>query len=148
MLNRESPVSSKSARLIVNDSGSGAMGGALASPGAGPFCTTRVTMTEFPASSAIPPAWDNACSSVVWRTAWITMGVLTEPITVIGSVKTPMVIQAVRQTTLLQALSQAGGIAEEAGNSVIVTRVVQKGPAPGDANAPPMAPDPLSFTIN
>ena len=46
----------------------------------------------------------------------------SEPITVIGSVRTPMVIQAVRQTTLLQALSQAGGISESAGTSVIVTR--------------------------
>ena len=38
----------------------------------------------------------------------------SQPITVIGSVKTPMVIQAVRQTTLLQALSQAGGIGDDA----------------------------------
>src|ERR1039457_352892 len=38
----------------------------------------------------------------------------SQPITVIGSVKNPMVIQAVRQTTLLQVLSQAGGVAEEA----------------------------------
>jgi polysaccharide biosynthesis/export protein len=72
----------------------------------------------------------------------------SQPITVIGSVKIPMVIQAVRQTTLLQALSQAGGIAEDAGNTVIVTRVAVKGSAPGDANAPPMAPDPQAFTIH
>jgi polysaccharide export outer membrane protein len=72
----------------------------------------------------------------------------SQPITVIGSVKTPMVIQAVRQTTLLQALSQAGGIGDEAGNTVIVTRLAEKAPPPGDVNAPPMAPDPQSFTIN
>ena len=33
-----------------------------------------------------------------------------------------MVIQAIRQTTLLQVLSQAGGISAEAGNIVIITR--------------------------
>ena len=33
-----------------------------------------------------------------------------------------MVIQALRKTTLLQALSQAGGIADDAGSTVIVTR--------------------------
>jgi len=33
----------------------------------------------------------------------------SQPITVIGAVKNPMVIQALRKTTLLQALSQAGG---------------------------------------
>lgn len=70
-----------------------------------------------------------------------------QPITVIGSVRNPMVIQALRQTTLLQALSQAGGIGDEAGNTVIVTRIGEK-PAPDDVNAPPMAPDPQTFTIN
>ena len=46
----------------------------------------------------------------------------SQPITVIGAVKNPMVIQALRKTTLLQALSQAGGIADDAGSTVIVTR--------------------------
>jgi polysaccharide export outer membrane protein len=46
----------------------------------------------------------------------------SQPITVVGAVKSPMVIQALRRTTLLQALSQAGGIADAAGNKVIVTR--------------------------
>lgn len=46
----------------------------------------------------------------------------SQPITVIGAVKNPMVIQALRRTNLLQALSQAGGIAEDAGGTVIVTR--------------------------
>ena len=45
-----------------------------------------------------------------------------QPITVIGAVKNPMVIQALRKTTLLQALSQAGGVADDAGTTVIVTR--------------------------
>jgi polysaccharide biosynthesis/export protein len=46
----------------------------------------------------------------------------SQPITVIGAVKTPMVIQAFRKTTLLQALSQAGGIGEDAGSTVVITR--------------------------
>jgi polysaccharide biosynthesis/export protein len=46
----------------------------------------------------------------------------SQPITVIGSVKNPSVIQAVRQTTLLQVLSQAGGVSDDAGNLVIITR--------------------------
>src|SRR6202045_871741 len=46
----------------------------------------------------------------------------SQPITVIGAVKSPMVIQAVRQTTLLQVLSQAGGVSGDAGSTVIITR--------------------------
>jgi polysaccharide export outer membrane protein len=46
----------------------------------------------------------------------------SQPITVIGAVKNQMVIQALRQTTLLEVLSQAGGVSEDAGSTVIVTR--------------------------
>ena len=59
-----------------------------------------------------------------------------------------MVIQALRQTTLLQALSQAGGISESAGTSVIVTRPAPKGSEladPGDISAPS---DSQTFTIS
>jgi polysaccharide export outer membrane protein len=72
----------------------------------------------------------------------------SQPITVIGAVKSPMVIQALRRTTLLQALSQAGGIGDDAGSTVIVTR-----PA-ADASDPSVPPDasapsaPETFTIN
>ena len=48
----------------------------------------------------------------------------SEPITVIGAVRNPVVVQAVHQTTLLEVLSQAGGIVDNAGSQVIVTRVV------------------------
>jgi polysaccharide export outer membrane protein len=51
----------------------------------------------------------------------------SQPITVIGEVKNPLVIQAVHQTTLLQALSQAGGVAGDAGNVVVISR-----PAPAE----------------
>src|SRR5579864_3776898 len=46
----------------------------------------------------------------------------SEPITVIGAVRNPLTIQAVHQMTLLQVLSQAGGIADDAGTKVLVTR--------------------------
>jgi len=72
----------------------------------------------------------------------------SQPITVIGAVKTPMVIQALRKTTLLQALSQAGGIGEDAGGTVIVTRPApdaSDSADPGDPSAPSAA---QTFTIN
>jgi polysaccharide export outer membrane protein len=72
----------------------------------------------------------------------------SQPITVIGAVKNPMVIQALRKTTLLQALSQANGIAEDAGSTVVITR---PSPEPNDTadvvDAPPPVP-PQTFTIN
>ena len=46
----------------------------------------------------------------------------SEPITVIGAVRNPLTIQAVHQMTLLQVLSQAGGISDDAGSKVLVTR--------------------------
>ena len=46
----------------------------------------------------------------------------SQPVTLIGAVRSPMVIQVGRQMTLIQALSQAGGIAVDAGNVVLVTR--------------------------
>ena len=42
----------------------------------------------------------------------------SEPITVAGAVKNPIVIQAVHQITLLEALSQAGGVDTNAGGRV------------------------------
>ena len=49
----------------------------------------------------------------------------SQPITVIGEVKNPQVIQAVRPMRLLEVLSAAGGIADFAGNTVLVTRSAQ-----------------------
>jgi polysaccharide export outer membrane protein len=72
----------------------------------------------------------------------------SQPITVIGAVKSPMVIQALRKTTLLQALSQAGGVGDDAGSTVIVTRPGSGGsdPAdPADTSAPTAT---QTFTIN
>ena len=75
----------------------------------------------------------------------------SQPITVIGAVKSPMVFEAVRSTTLLEVLSSAGGIAPDAGNVVLVTRSESEVPMPGDdatsgGGAAPMPTQ--TFTIN
>lgn len=46
----------------------------------------------------------------------------SQPITVIGAVRNPQVYQAIRQMTLLEVLSLAGGITDDAGSTVIITR--------------------------
>jgi polysaccharide export outer membrane protein len=49
----------------------------------------------------------------------------SKPITVVGAVGHPMVYQADGPVTLLEVLAQAGGIAQDAGDTVIITRPVQ-----------------------
>jgi polysaccharide export outer membrane protein len=49
----------------------------------------------------------------------------SKPITVVGAVGHPMVYQADGPVTLLEVLAQAGGIAPDAGDIVIITRPVQ-----------------------
>jgi polysaccharide export outer membrane protein len=46
----------------------------------------------------------------------------SKPITIVGAVAHPMVYEAVRQVTLVEVLAEAGGIANDAGDNVIVTR--------------------------
>ena len=72
----------------------------------------------------------------------------SQPITVIGSVKNPMVIQAVRQTTLLQVLSQAGGVSDDAGSTVIITRPPSVPTGSEDSDAAKVSSDPQTFTIS
>jgi polysaccharide export outer membrane protein len=48
----------------------------------------------------------------------------SKPITVVGAVAHPLVYQADRQVTLLEVLAEAGGLANDAGNEVIVSRAV------------------------
>jgi polysaccharide export outer membrane protein len=79
-----------------------------------------------------------------------------EPITVIGAVRTPMVIQAVREMNLLEVLSRAGGIAEDAGGQIIVTRgaqgvslqnIPENTDTEGTAEGPAVETNPESMTI-
>jgi polysaccharide export outer membrane protein len=58
----------------------------------------------------------------------------SRPITVIGAVAKPMVYQELRPTTLLEVLSQAGGIADDAGSTVLITR--RNGAFPTTAGSP------------
>ncbi len=58
----------------------------------------------------------------------------SQPITVIGAVRHPMVYQAIRPTTLLEVVSEAGGIADDAGSVVLITRRMSQDPAPAATN--------------
>lgn len=77
----------------------------------------------------------------------------SQPITVVGAIMHPMVYQADRDVTLLEVLAEAGGIANDAGDTVIVTRqrtfslVEVANPqtnsgtaAPGSGEPPPLDP--------
>lgn len=64
----------------------------------------------------------------------------SEPITVIGAVKAPLTIQAVHQMNLLQVLSQAGGISDDAGSKVLITRKPRL-PEPDRTSGDPPAAD-------
>ena len=46
----------------------------------------------------------------------------SRPITIVGAVQHPMVYEADRSVTLLEGLAEAGGIAADAGDTIIVTR--------------------------
>ncbi len=59
----------------------------------------------------------------------------SKPITVVGAVIHPMVYQAERSVTILEVLAEAGGLANDAGDTVIVTRALQDPPA--DPSEPP-----------
>jgi polysaccharide export outer membrane protein len=69
----------------------------------------------------------------------------SKPITVIGAVGRPMVYQAIRPVTLIEVLSEAGGIATDAGSTVIVRRPVRAVPA-ADPAADSAAVDPAGAT--
>jgi polysaccharide export outer membrane protein len=59
----------------------------------------------------------------------------SKPITVVGAVIHAMVYQADRPVTILEVLAEAGGIANDAGDTVIVTRPSQEPSA--DSSEPP-----------
>lgn len=78
----------------------------------------------------------------------------SRPITIVGAVMHPMVYEADRNVTLLELLAEAGGIANDAGDTVIVTRqpaatfvqipnpdpIPEKG-APGAGEPPALDPE-------
>jgi polysaccharide biosynthesis/export protein len=75
----------------------------------------------------------------------------SRPITVVGAVNHPLVYEAERQETLLEVLAEAGGLANDAGDQVIVTRAVpemtfdEANPASGgSADSAPKSPRPAN----
>jgi len=50
----------------------------------------------------------------------------SQPVTVLGAVSHPMTYQLLRPTTLLEVLAMAGGISDNAGTTVLVTRHTQQ----------------------
>jgi polysaccharide biosynthesis/export protein len=63
----------------------------------------------------------------------------SKPITVVGAVSHTMVYQADRPVTLLEVLAEAGGLANDAGDTVIVSRPAQE--------VPPDSPEPLAIGL-
>jgi polysaccharide biosynthesis/export protein len=77
----------------------------------------------------------------------------SQPISVVGAVPHPMVYQVVRPTTLLELLAEAGGISDDAGPDIVITRprhpdaanAAANSGAAADANAPPAPNAPNSM---
>ena len=70
----------------------------------------------------------------------------SKPITVVGAVIHSMVYQADRQVTLVEVLAEAGGISNDAGDSVIITRLETdpaSDPEPPLIGSADVAPTPL-----
>jgi polysaccharide export outer membrane protein len=61
----------------------------------------------------------------------------SKPITVVGAVGHPLVYQADREVTLLEVLAEAGGIGNDAGDTIIVTRTALAAQDPSDPSEPP-----------
>jgi polysaccharide export outer membrane protein len=64
----------------------------------------------------------------------------SKPITVVGAVAHAMVYQADRAVTLLEVLAEAGGLANDAGDTVIVNRPAQEVPS-DPSEAPAIGPE-------
>jgi polysaccharide export outer membrane protein len=54
----------------------------------------------------------------------------SRPVNVVGAVKTPLVFQATRPIPLLDAIARAGGLREDAGSDIVVSRQVMQGGKP------------------
>jgi polysaccharide biosynthesis/export protein len=64
----------------------------------------------------------------------------SKPITVVGAVPHPMVYQADRPVTILEVLAEAGGVASDAGDTIIVTRPVPE-PSTDSSEPPSIGPE-------
>lgn len=66
----------------------------------------------------------------------------SKPITVVGAVAHPLVYQADSQVTLLEVLAEAGGLSNDAGGQVIITRPVPQMTFEDSESSANAAPDP------
>lgn len=64
----------------------------------------------------------------------------SKPITVVGAVAHPMVYEADRPVTLLEVLAEAGGISNDAGDTIIVSRLSQD-VLPDSGDPPELGPE-------
>ena len=71
----------------------------------------------------------------------------SQPVSVVGAVAKPSVFQIVRPTTLLEILTAAGGVADNAGNVVIITRADHPAVGKADASGNPADTQPQTITI-
>jgi polysaccharide biosynthesis/export protein len=60
----------------------------------------------------------------------------SQPVTVVGSVNSPGVIQLRRPTRLMEVISQAGGLRADAGDRALITRKLPSGSSSGNADDP------------
>jgi len=51
----------------------------------------------------------------------------SQPVSVVGAVNHPLIYQVIRPTTLLEVLAAAGGITDDAGPQVIISRPMTQG---------------------
>jgi polysaccharide export outer membrane protein len=71
----------------------------------------------------------------------------SKPIAILGAVARPMVYQADHPVTLIEVLAEAGGIANDAGDTVIITRPDTSQASVPDAEPPEIGPeDPVPAT--
>ena len=71
----------------------------------------------------------------------------SQPVSVVGAVMKPSVFQILRPTTLLEVLTNAGGVADNAGNVVIITRADHPAAGKADASGNPADTQPQTITI-
>lgn len=66
----------------------------------------------------------------------------SQPVSIVGAVNHPMVYQIIRPTTLLELLAVAGGITDDAGSFILVSRPTHAGGAKVEPAAAKSNPDP------
>lgn len=71
----------------------------------------------------------------------------SQPVSLVGAVQKPMVYQIIRPTTLLELLANAGGISDDAGSVVIITRQTRASAGKSDTTAVTNESGPETQTI-